>query len=41
MRPPAAQAVPRYPYFTADLRKIAVLTGAILIVLIVLAFVLG
>lgn len=36
-----AQAVPRYQYFTADLRKIAVLAGAVLLVLIVLAFVLG
>ena len=40
-KPSAAQAVPRYQYFIADLRKIAVLAGAMLIVIIVLAFVLG
>lgn len=40
-KPAVAQAVPRYQYFAADLRKTAVLAGAMLIVLIVLAFVLG
>lgn len=40
-KPTAAPAAPRYQYFIADLRKIAVLAGAMLIVLIVLAFVLG
>ena len=39
--PAARQAVPRYRYVTADLRKIAVLAGAMLVILIVLAFVLG
>lgn len=39
-KPLAAPAAPRYQYFIADLRKIAVLAGAMLTVLIVLAFVL-
>jgi len=40
-KPSAAPSIPRYQYFIADLRKIAVLAGAIIIVLIVLAFILG
>ncbi|RLC70798.1 MAG: hypothetical protein DRI26_06420 [Chloroflexi bacterium] len=40
-KPPLAQTVPRYQYFIADLRRTAVLAGAILIILIALAFVLG
>ena len=40
-KPAVAQAVPRYQYFSSDLRKTAVLAGAVLLVLIVLAFVLG
>lgn len=40
-KPSAAQSIPRYQYFIADLRKIALLAGAIIIVLIVLAFVMG
>jgi len=35
------QAVPRYQYVIADLRKIALIAGAMLVILIVLAFVLG
>lgn len=35
------QAVPRYQYVIADLRKIALIAGAMIIILIVLAFVLG
>jgi len=35
------QAVPRYQYVMADLRKIALIAGAMLVILIVLAFVLG
>ena len=35
------QAVPRYQYVMADLRKTALIAGAMLIILIVLAFVLG
>jgi hypothetical protein len=40
-KPSAPQAIPRYRYVIADLRKIALIAGAMLIVLIVLAFVLG
>lgn len=35
------QAVPRYQYVMADLRKIALIAGAMLVILVVLAFVLG
>lgn len=35
------QAAPRYQYVIADLRKIALIAGAMLVILIVLAFVLG
>lgn len=35
------QAVPRYQYVIADLRKIALIAGAMIVILIVLAFVLG
>lgn len=37
----ATPASPQYRYFIADLRKIAVIAGAMLTTLIVLAFVLG
>jgi len=41
-RPPSTrQAVPRYQYVTAELRKIALIAGSLLVILIVLAFVLG
>ncbi|MBE0415459.1 MAG: hypothetical protein IBX36_02835 [Dehalococcoidia bacterium] len=40
-KPSLPQAVPRYRYFIADLRKIGVIAGAMLIILIVLAFLLG
>ncbi len=39
--PAARQAIPRYQYVVADLRRIALLAGAMLVILIVLAFVLG
>jgi hypothetical protein len=42
-RPAAAarEAAPRYHYVIADLRRTGLLTGAMVIILIVLAFVLG
>jgi hypothetical protein len=38
--PAARQAAPRYQYVIADLKKIAIITGALLVILIVLVFVL-
>ena len=38
--PAARQAAPRYQYVVADLKKIAMITGALLVILIVLVFVL-
>jgi len=39
--PQARQEATRYQYVIADLRKIALIAGAMIIILIVLAFVLG
>lgn len=39
--PVARPVAPRYQYVTADMRKIALIAGAMLVILIVLAFVLG
>jgi hypothetical protein len=39
--PTAQQEAPRYQYVTADLRKISLIAGAMMIILIVLVFVLG
>jgi lysyl-tRNA synthetase class II len=38
--PAARQVAPRYQYVLADLKKIAMITGALLVILIVLTFVL-
>lgn len=38
--PAARQVVPRYQYVISDLKKIAMISGALLVVLIVLVFVL-
>ena len=38
--PAARQIAPRYQYVMADLKKIAMITGALLVILIVLVFVL-
>lgn len=35
------QVAPRYQYVMADLKRIAIITGALLVILIVLVFVLG
>ncbi len=40
-KPSAPQAIPRYQYVAAELRKIAIIAGAMIAVLVVLAFVLG
>ena len=39
--PAAQQEAPRYRYVIADLRKISLIAGAMIIILIVLVFVLG
>jgi len=39
--PAARPMAPRYQYVIADLRKIGLIAGAMLVILIVLAFVLG
>ena len=38
--PAARQVAPRYQYVIADLKKIAIISGALLVILIVLVFVL-
>jgi hypothetical protein len=38
--PAARQVAPRYQYVMADLKKIAIISGALLVILIVLVFVL-
>ncbi|MFQ5924731.1 MAG: hypothetical protein ACE5IE_01865 [Dehalococcoidia bacterium] len=40
-RPSTRPVTPRYQYVAVELRKIAILTGAILVILIVLTFLLG
>ena len=40
-KPSAAPSVARYPYITAELRRIGILAGIIVIILIVLALVLS
>ncbi len=37
----AAPPMPRYPYITAELRRIGILSGIILVVLVILAFALS
>jgi hypothetical protein len=39
--PKVRQAAPRYQYVTSELRRIAILAGAMILILVVLAFVLG